>query len=136
MNKRSFLAIAFPCLFAACAFGYQARGQLSDVNGEMRGKAYPANNGGGRFVLTDQTGVLTCDGLANAPSISLQPGSCDPVAVPCVQAAAMHRAIGWNLGSSVAESVSGYKARQSGRGLGCSQLYRLQPMMLNRQSVA
>jgi len=64
-------------LFAACAFGYQARGQLSDVNGEMRGKAYPANNGGGRFVLTDQTGVLTCDGLANAPSISLQPGSCD-----------------------------------------------------------
>lgn len=77
MNKRSFLAIAFPCLFAACAFGYQARGQLSDVNGEMRGKAYPANNGGGRFVLTDQTGVLTCDGLANAPSISLQPGSCE-----------------------------------------------------------
>jgi len=64
-------------LFAACAFGYQARGQLSDVNGEMRGKAYPANNGGGRFVLTDQTGVLTCDGLANVPSISLQPGSCE-----------------------------------------------------------
>jgi hypothetical protein len=77
VNKRSFLAIAFPCLFAACAFGYQARGKLSDVDGEMRGKAYPANNGGGRFVLSDQSGILTCDGMANTPSISLQPGSCE-----------------------------------------------------------
>jgi hypothetical protein len=77
VNKRSFLAIVFPCLFAACAFGYQARGNLSDVTGEMRGKAYPGSNGGGRFVLTDRAGVLTCDGLANPPKASMSAGSCE-----------------------------------------------------------
>lgn len=77
MNKRSFLAIVFPCLFAACAFGYQARGNLSDVTGEMRGKAYPGSNGGGRFVLSDRAGVLTCDGLANPPKASMSAGSCE-----------------------------------------------------------
>lgn len=77
MNKRSLLAIVFPCLFAACAFGYQARGNLSDVTGEMRGKAYPGSNGGGRFVLSDRAGVLTCDGLANPPNASLPAGSCE-----------------------------------------------------------
>ena len=76
MNKRSFLAIVFPCLFAACAFGYHARGNLSDVTGEMRGKAYPDSNGGGRFVLTDRAGVLTCDGLANPPKASMPDGGC------------------------------------------------------------
>jgi hypothetical protein len=77
VNKRSFLAIVFPCLFAACAFGYQARGNLSDISGEMRGKAYPVNQGGGRFVLSDRAGALTCDGLANPPKVSPQPGSCE-----------------------------------------------------------
>ena len=77
MNKRSFLAIVFPCLFAACAFGYQARGNLSDVSGEMRGKAYPGNSGGGRFVLTDRAGTLACDGSANPPNASSSPGSCE-----------------------------------------------------------
>ena len=77
MNKRSLPAIVFPCLFAACAFGYQARGNLSDVTGEMRGKAYPGSNGGGRFVLTDRAGVLTCDGLANPPKASMSAGSCE-----------------------------------------------------------
>ena len=77
MNNRSFLAIVFPCLLAACAFGYQARGNLSDVSGEMRGKAYPANLGGGRFVLSDPARTLTCDGVANPPSVSPTPGSCE-----------------------------------------------------------
>lgn len=77
MNKYSFLSIVFPCLLVACAFGYQARGNLSDVSGEMRGKAYPANSGGGRFALSDQAGILTCDGLANPPSVFLLPGSCE-----------------------------------------------------------
>jgi hypothetical protein len=77
VNKNSFLAIVFPCLFAACAFGYQTRGNLSDVTGEMRGKAYPGSNGGGRFVLSDRAGVLTCDGLANPPKASMSAGSCE-----------------------------------------------------------
>ena len=77
MNKRSLLAIVFPCLLTACAFGYHARGNLSDISGEMRGKAYPANNGGGRFVLSDSAGILTCDAQANPPKGSPQAGSCE-----------------------------------------------------------
>ena len=53
---------------AACAIGYQARGSLSDVAGELRGKGYPGTSGGGRFVLNDQTGRLICDGIANPPA--------------------------------------------------------------------
>ena len=44
-----FLALS---LLAACAVGYQARGTLSDVPGELRGKGYPGNSGGGRFVVS------------------------------------------------------------------------------------
>jgi hypothetical protein len=61
---------------AACAIGYQARGSLSDVAGELRGKGYPGTSGGGRFVLNDQTGRLICDGIANPPAASPNPGSC------------------------------------------------------------
>lgn len=64
-------------LLAACAFGYQARGSLSDVPGELSGKASPGNiHGGGRFVLADREGRLTCDGLALPPTASATPGSC------------------------------------------------------------
>ena len=44
--------------------------------GELRGKGYPATNGGGRFVLNDPAGRLTCDGIANPPAASPNPGSC------------------------------------------------------------
>jgi hypothetical protein len=65
-------------LLAACAIGYQARGSLSDVPGEMRGKGYPGNaSGGGRFVLADRGGRLQCDGQLAPPDISPVPGSCE-----------------------------------------------------------
>ena len=77
MNQRLFLPILVASLLAtACAVGYQARGSLSDVAGEMRGKAYPGNRGGGRFVLNDREGRLSCDGEALPAKISGQPGSC------------------------------------------------------------
>jgi len=64
-------------LLTACAIGYQARGSLSDVPGELSGKAYPGNTqGGGRFVLADPEGRLTCDGRALPPTASATPGSC------------------------------------------------------------
>jgi len=65
-----------PPLLAACAIGYQAHGSLSDVPGELRGKGYPGNSGGGRFVLSDPEGRLTCDGQTLPPSVSPMPGSC------------------------------------------------------------
>lgn len=64
-------------LLAACAFGYQARGGLSDVAGEMRGKAYPGGSGGAHFVLSDQAGRLTCDGRAFPPTLASFPGGCE-----------------------------------------------------------
>ena len=77
MNKFRFAAILlFAPVLAACAIGYQARGNLSDVPGELRGKGYPGTNGGGRFVLNDPAGRLTCDGIANPPAASPNPGSC------------------------------------------------------------
>lgn len=77
MNNRLFAAIVpFVSVLAACAIGYQARGSLSDVPGELRGKGYPGNGGGGRFVLNEPGGRLTCDGIANPPSASPNPGSC------------------------------------------------------------
>jgi hypothetical protein len=77
MNKFRFAAIfLFAPVLAACAIGYQARGSLSDVAGELRGKGYPGNNGGGRFVLNDPGGRLNCDGIANPPTASPNPGSC------------------------------------------------------------
>lgn len=64
-------------LLAACAFGYQARGSLSDVPGELRGKGYPGNSGGGRFVLADRDGRLQCDGQLAPPDRSLLAGYCE-----------------------------------------------------------
>lgn len=77
MNNHAVVpGLAIPLLLAACAIGYQASGNLSDVPGELRGKGYPGNSGGGRFVLTDPEGRLTCDGQALPPSQSPDPGSC------------------------------------------------------------
>jgi len=76
MYKPLFVALFLSVTLAACAFGYQACGSLSDVAGEMRGKGYPGNSGGGRFVLTDRDGRLTCDGQAAPPRQSPNPGSC------------------------------------------------------------
>ncbi|WP_412479939.1 hypothetical protein [Azonexus sp. IMCC34839] len=70
MNKSRILAFAVSLALAACAFGYQARGNLSDVPGELRGKGYPANTqGGGRFTLSDRSGALQCDGVAYPPDV-------------------------------------------------------------------
>mgnify|MGYP000925862085 FL=1 len=76
MYKPLFSSLFLPLLLASCAFGYQARGSLSDVAGEMRGNAYPANSGGGRFLLMDTERRLTCDGQASPPKQSPNPGSC------------------------------------------------------------
>ena len=77
MNNHVMVTVlAIPLLLAACSVGYQARGSLSDVPGEMRGKGYPGNSGGGRFLLADPEGRLTCDGQALPPSLSPNPGSC------------------------------------------------------------
>jgi len=70
--------IVIASLMASCAIGYQARGSLSDVPGEMRGKGYPGNTtGGGRFALVDREGHLQCDGQLSPPEISPVPGSCE-----------------------------------------------------------
>jgi len=72
-----FALVLISLLLTACAFGYQARGSLSDVPGELSGKAYPGNTqGGGRFMLADQEGRLSCDGRALPPTASSTPGSC------------------------------------------------------------
>lgn len=77
MNNHGLVTVLVITLsLAACSIGYQARGSLSDVPGEMRGKGYPGNSGGGRFVLTDPEGRLTCDGHALPPSQSPDPGGC------------------------------------------------------------
>jgi hypothetical protein len=78
VNKRAFpLIVVIPALLAGCAIGYQARGSLSDVAGEMRGKGYPGDSvGGGRFALADRDGRLQCDGEMAAPDNSPVPGSC------------------------------------------------------------
>jgi hypothetical protein len=78
VNKRRIsLLIALSLSLVACAIGYQARGSLSDVAGEMRGKGYPGNtSGGGRFALADRDGRLQCDGQLSPPDNSPRPGSC------------------------------------------------------------
>ena len=77
MNNHALVTVLVITLsLAACSIGYQARGSLSDVPGELRGKGYPGNNGGGRFVLNDPGGRLNCDGIANPPAASPNPGSC------------------------------------------------------------
>ena len=76
MHKYRFAVfLLVPVVLVACAIGYQARGSLSDVPGELRGKGYPGSSGGGRFVLTDPQGRLTCDGQAQPPKASPTPGS-------------------------------------------------------------
>lgn len=79
MNPRlAPLLLVLPLFSAACAFGYHARGTLSDVPGELRGKAFPGNvSGGGRFVLVDAQGLLRCDGEMSAADSSPVPGSCE-----------------------------------------------------------
>jgi hypothetical protein len=78
VNKRAFpLIVIIPALLAGCAIGYQARGSLSDVAGEMHGKGYPGNaSDGGRFALADSDGRLQCDGQMSPPDHSPLPGSC------------------------------------------------------------
>ena len=72
------LLIVLPLLSVACAFGYYARGTLSDMPGELQGKAFPGNaTGGGRFVLSDSQGRLRCDGEMSPADISPVPGSCE-----------------------------------------------------------
>lgn len=79
MNKVPVTVLAlFVAVAAGCAVGYQARGKLSDVPGEMRGKGFPGNAvGGGRFILADRERRLQCDGQMSPPDISPDPGSCE-----------------------------------------------------------
>ena len=77
MNKY-YLPVVLLCALglSACAIGYQARGRISDVSGEMRGKGYPNLAGGGRFIFSDPSGTVQCDGIANPPKGILNPESC------------------------------------------------------------
>jgi hypothetical protein len=78
VNKRGISLLVVASLLAACAFGYQARGSLSDVPGELRGKGFPGDaSGGGRFILGDDDGRLKCDGQLSPPDISPNPGGCE-----------------------------------------------------------
>ncbi|MFZ1244137.1 MAG: hypothetical protein WAR41_03645, partial [Azonexus sp.] len=79
MNKRPiFLLIFLSATLAGCSIGYQARGSLSDVSGDMAGKAFPGSStGGGRFALADRDGRLQCDGRLAPPDVSTVPGSCE-----------------------------------------------------------
>lgn len=79
MNQRLALSLlVLPLFSVACAFGYHARGALSDVPGALHGKAFPGNaTGGGRFVLADAQGLLRCDGEMSPADSSPVPGSCD-----------------------------------------------------------
>jgi len=75
--RLALMLFILPLLSAACAFGYYARGTLSDMPGELQGKAFPGNaTGGGRFVLTDSQGRLRCDGEMSPADVSPVPGSC------------------------------------------------------------
>lgn len=78
MKKRACFLLLVVAALAACAIGYQARGSLSDVPGELRGKGFPGNaGGGGRFILADRDGRLQCDGQLSPPDVSPVPGSCE-----------------------------------------------------------
>lgn len=79
MNRRFMLPLfVLPMLLGACAFGYHARGTLSDVSGELRGKAFPGNaQGGGRFALADREGRLRCDGEMAPAQSAVPSGSCE-----------------------------------------------------------
>ena len=79
MKKRPFfLLLLLSRVLAGCAIGYQARGSLSDVPGELRGKGFPGNaSGGGRFILAEPGGRLQCDGQLEQPDVLPNPGSCE-----------------------------------------------------------
>ena len=52
-------------VLGGCAIGYHARGKMSDVSGELRGKGFPdVGSGGGRFALNQPERGLYCDGVA------------------------------------------------------------------------
>jgi hypothetical protein len=71
------LLLIFPVFLAACAFGYQAHGTLSDRPGVLRGKGYPgAIQGGGRFVLAESGSTFVCEGVANPPSGEVKASAC------------------------------------------------------------
>jgi hypothetical protein len=111
-----FSAIAFN--LAACAFGYQARGTLSDVPGEMRGKGYPDNTrGGGRFVLADRDGRLTCDGVARPPKRAGEPGSCSGEAGEGIVRCSDGREIAFNWEAMTCRSWRGSGADTRGNRL-------------------
>ncbi len=77
MNQRLIRASLLAVLLTTgCAVGYQARGSLGDVPGELQGKAFPGSAGGGRFVLAERTGRVQCDGQMSPPDTSPFPGSC------------------------------------------------------------
>jgi hypothetical protein len=77
-KRPAFLSLFVVVALSACAIGYQARGSLSDVPGELRGKGFPGNaSGGGRFILADRDGRLQCDGQLSPPDVSPVPGSCE-----------------------------------------------------------
>lgn len=67
-SLRVCLVLVLATLLGACAFGYHARGTLSDVPGELRGKGFPdIGSGGGRFALNQPARGLYCDGVALPP---------------------------------------------------------------------
>lgn len=71
-------AVLSTVLLAGCAFGYHARGSLTGVAGELRGKAFPGNAlGGGRFALADTEGRFRCDAEMSPADSSASPGSCE-----------------------------------------------------------
>ncbi len=75
--RTALLLMLFPLGVAACAFGYYARGTLSDVPDDLRGKAFPGSvSGGARFELADRRGLLRCDGEMAAPDTAGVSGSC------------------------------------------------------------
>lgn len=77
-HAKPLLTLLLAAALGACAFGYQARGSLSDIAGELRGKAYPANAAGGaRFLLEDRAGHLRCEGALAPPDGTTTPGVCD-----------------------------------------------------------
>lgn len=75
--RTAFLLMLFPLGVASCAFGYYARGTLSDVPNELRGKAFPGSvAAGARFELADRRGTLRCDGEMAPPDTAGVAGAC------------------------------------------------------------
>jgi hypothetical protein len=76
-HLRLALSILLVAILAGCAFGYQARGTLDGVAGELRGKGYPRSaHPGGSFALGDREGRLVCAGETDPAIRGGDPGSC------------------------------------------------------------